>query len=83
MKLSIWASALTIAAQVQAKGPFLETVGPQEHIIGNDIWNVTIGDIYGTKLFYKNRDIVGNAVGHYASYSLSHTSYYITAHFLT
>jgi hypothetical protein len=46
---------------------------------------VTIGDIYGTKLFYKNRDIVGNAVGHYASYSLSHPLYYyyMAAHFLT
>jgi rhamnogalacturonan endolyase len=69
MRLSIWASALTIVSQVQAKGPFLKTIGPQEHIIGNDIWNVTIGALYGTKLFYKNRDIVGNAVGHYASYS--------------
>ncbi|KFZ14685.1 hypothetical protein V502_05950 [Pseudogymnoascus sp. VKM F-4520 (FW-2644)] len=69
MRLSILASALAIATQVHAKGPFLKTVGPEEHIIGNDIWNVTIGRQYGTKLFYKNRDIVGDAVGHYASYN--------------
>ncbi|OBT83679.1 hypothetical protein VE02_07564 [Pseudogymnoascus sp. 03VT05] len=69
MRLSILASALAIATQVHAKGPFLKTIGPEEHIIGNDIWNVTIGKQYGTKLFYKNRDIVGNAVGHYASYN--------------
>lgn len=73
MRLSILASALAIATQVHAKGPFLKTVGPEEHIIGNDIWNVTIGRQYGTKLFYKNRDIVGDAVGHYASYSSFHS----------
>ncbi|KFY34829.1 hypothetical protein V494_06435 [Pseudogymnoascus sp. VKM F-4513 (FW-928)] len=69
MRFSILASALAVAAQVHAKGPFLKTVGPEEHIIGNDIWNVTIGRQYGTKLFYKGRDIVGDAVGHYASYN--------------
>jgi len=50
-------------------GPFLLTLNGTEHVIGNDIWNITIGPIYGTKLFYKNKDIVGNAVGHYVSYS--------------
>ncbi|KFY13776.1 hypothetical protein V491_06285 [Pseudogymnoascus sp. VKM F-3775] len=69
MRLSILASALAVVTQVHAKGPFLKTIGPEEHIIGNDIWNVTIGRQYGTKLFYKNRDIVGDAVGHYASYN--------------
>ncbi|KFY25884.1 hypothetical protein V493_04390 [Pseudogymnoascus sp. VKM F-4281 (FW-2241)] len=69
MRLSILAFSLAIGTQVHAKGPFLKTVGPEEHIIGNDIWNVTIGRQYGTKLYYKNRDIVGNAVGHYVSYN--------------
>lgn len=69
MRLNILALVVAAVHQVAAKGPFLLTVGPQEHVIGNDIWNVTIGAIYGTKLFYKNKDIVGNAVGHYASYS--------------
>jgi hypothetical protein len=79
MRLNIWVLFLTAVIQVQAKdsskGPFLQTLGPQEHIIGNDIWNVTIGPIYGTKLFYKNKDLVGNAVGHYVSYSLFPTFY--------
>jgi rhamnogalacturonan endolyase len=53
----------------QAAGPFLKTISATEHILGNDIWNVTVGELYGKKLFYKNHDCVGNAVGHYASYS--------------
>lgn len=50
-------------------GPFFMAVNDTEHIIGNDIWNITIGYTYGTKLYYKNHDCVGNAVGHYVSYS--------------
>lgn len=64
--------AITLAAFVQssrAKGPFLNTLSDTEHVIGNDLWNVTIGRTYGTKLFYKNHDCVGSAAGHYVSYS--------------
>lgn len=51
-------------------GPFYLKINDTQHVIGNDLWNITIGPIYGTKLFYKQKDIVGNAVGHYVSYSL-------------
>jgi hypothetical protein len=50
-------------------GPFYLKISDTQHVIGNDLWNITIGPMYGTKLFYKKKDIVGNAVGHYVSYS--------------
>lgn len=57
-------------SSIEAAGPFLKTVGEYEHIIGNDLWNITIGRQYGTKLYYKGHDLVGDAVGHYVSYSM-------------
>jgi rhamnogalacturonan endolyase len=70
MRLFFLAVAISEAWQaVQAKGPFLLKVNDTEHIIGNDLWNITIGQTYGTKLYYKDHDCVGEAVGHYASYS--------------
>lgn len=51
-------------------GPFLVTISETEHVIGNSIWNITIGQTYGTKLYYKDKDLVGNAAGHYVSYSV-------------
>ncbi|KAF3904960.1 hypothetical protein ABW20_dc0110632 [Dactylellina cionopaga] len=49
--------------------PFLIKVNDETAIIGNDYWNVTVGRQYGTKLFYKNVDLVKDAVGHYVSYN--------------
>ena len=53
-----------------AAGPFLK---PQNGswVIGNDLWNITQGPVYGKKLFYKGKDIIGDAVGHYVGYSNS------------
>jgi hypothetical protein len=51
-------------------GPFFLQLNDTEYVIGNDIWNITIGPTFGTKLYYKGKDIVGNAVGHYSSYSM-------------
>lgn len=68
MRLSSLVS-LALAAGVHAKGPFLQKVDDTTHIIGNDLWNVTIGRQYGVKLYYKGKDLVGDAVGHYVSYS--------------
>jgi hypothetical protein len=57
-------------AKSQAYGqPFLSRIDNQTHVIGNDIWNLTIGAHFGTKLWYKGFDLVGNASGHYVSYS--------------
>jgi rhamnogalacturonan endolyase len=68
MRFSSFVS-LALAAGVHAKGPFLQKVDDTTHIIGNDLWNVTIGQQYGVKLYYKGKDLVGDAVGHYVSYS--------------
>jgi hypothetical protein len=62
--------ALAAVQTVLAKGPFFQEINATTHVIGNDIWNITIGRQYGVKLFYKNKDIVGPAVGHYVSYSM-------------
>ncbi|KAH6664282.1 polysaccharide lyase family 4, domain III-domain-containing protein [Halenospora varia] len=61
-------AAIQVAAKPVSSAPFFTTVSDTEHIIGNSIWNITIGFTYGTKLYYKNKDIVGDAVGHYVSY---------------
>ena len=67
---ALGALALLGAGTVQAK-PFLQKINDTAHVIGNDLWNVTIGRQYGVKLFYKDTDLVGDAWGHYVSYSTS------------
>lgn len=68
----VTAAASLLAGMVSAAtGPFLTTVGSQTWIIGNEVWNMTQGPKYGVKLNYKDHDCVGNAVGHYVSYSTS------------
>ncbi|KAF9879562.1 rhamnogalacturonate lyase [Colletotrichum karsti] len=74
MRSAFFATALTalasnaLAAPAKAE-PFLKQVNNQTWIIGNDVWNMTQGLKYGVKLYYKDRDLVGNAVGHYVSYN--------------
>jgi rhamnogalacturonan endolyase len=74
MKLSVVAAAAaaSLLASVvgAATGPFLTAVDNQTWIIGNEIWNMTQGHQYGVKLYYKDHDCVGDAVGHYVSYSM-------------
>lgn len=72
MKISLVAPAASLFAGVvsAATGPFLTAVDSQTWIIGNEIWNMTQGPKYGVKLYYKDHDCVGNAVGHYVSYSM-------------
>lgn len=53
----------------RADGPFLSQVDNETWVIGNELWNLTQQRTYGVKLFYKERDLVGDAVGHYVSYS--------------
>ncbi|KAL1794330.1 hypothetical protein ACET3X_007751 [Alternaria dauci] len=66
-------AALAAAAPVEerAKKPksFFKDLGNSTWIIGNDIWNVTQNRQYANKLWYKGKDRVGNAVGHYVSYN--------------
>jgi rhamnogalacturonan endolyase len=48
--------------------PFLKPLSNSSWLIGNDLWNITIGPSYGKKLYYQNQDLIGNAVGHYSGY---------------
>jgi rhamnogalacturonan endolyase len=68
---SLFLLSLSVACVVRARDPFLIAIDNETHVIGNDIWNVTIGRTYGNRLFYKGIDLVGNATGHYVSYSKS------------
>jgi hypothetical protein len=72
---ALFSSALTtpLAAAPKSKS-FLTQVDNSTWVIGNGIWNVTQGRQYATKLFYKEKDRVGNAVGHYVSYSMKNLS---------
>ena len=67
-------AALAAAAPVEerAKKPksFLKELGDSTWVIGNEIWNVTQNRQYANKLWYNGKDRVGNAVGHYVSYSM-------------
>ncbi|KAH7133728.1 polysaccharide lyase family 4, domain III-domain-containing protein [Dactylonectria macrodidyma] len=66
---SLWALAAPLVAAGQ--GPFLSEVGDGSWVVGNDIWNVTQGSVYATKLFWEGvpgADLVGSAVGHYIGY---------------
>ncbi|TVY15723.1 Rhamnogalacturonate lyase [Lachnellula arida] len=64
----LYATAFAVAEPVLSK-PFLTPLNSTTGwIIGNGLWNITIGDVYGKKLFYGGRDLIGDAVGHYQGY---------------
>jgi hypothetical protein len=48
---------------------FLKDNGDGTWIVGNDVWNMTQEKIYGSRLYYKDQELVGEATGHYVSYS--------------
>ena len=64
--------ALTVEASTSttSTGPFLQSLNETGWVIGNDLWNITIGSIYGKKLYYNGRDLIGNATGHYQGYGM-------------
>lgn len=68
------AAAVDAATRVvgRATGPFLTQLDNQTWVIGNEVWNLTQQVTYGVKLYYKDHDCVGDAVGHYVSYSVSY-----------
>ncbi|KAI1309547.1 rhamnogalacturonate lyase [Xylaria venustula] len=73
MKILLLPIVTTLAGALptrsHATGPFLSQVDNQTWIIGNEFWNLTQGPYFGTQLFYKDHDCVGDAVGHYVSYN--------------
>ncbi|GME55056.1 putative rhamnogalacturonate lyase protein [Neofusicoccum parvum] len=52
-----------------AAGPFLQSLEDGSWVIGNDLWNITQGSVYGKQLYYKDKDLIGDAVGHYVGYN--------------
>jgi hypothetical protein len=55
--------------QAVGNGPFLTQLDNQTWVFGNDLWNVTEGPYYATKLYSSilpGHDLVGTAYGHYA-----------------
>ena len=63
------AAAAAVGASADAQAPFFRQVGTLTWEMGNDVWNVTQGRTWATKLWYRGCDCVGGASGHYASYS--------------
>jgi len=74
MKAHSLTLALTALPFVVAKGPFLQQTSNDTWVLGNDIWNITQGPIYGTKLYYQGKDAIGSAVGHYVGAGIKHVS---------
>lgn len=67
--LLLAASAAARRVSERATGPFFQKLDNATWVIGNEIWNMTQQYTYGVKLFYQGHDCVGDAVGHYVSYS--------------
>lgn len=67
--LSLFLGATFAAPAAELVKPFLiPRTATTGWVIGNGLWNITIGDVYGKKLFYGGRDLIGDAVGHYSGY---------------
>ncbi|KAF2009250.1 polysaccharide lyase family 4 protein [Aaosphaeria arxii CBS 175.79] len=63
---------IAVAAPLEERAKsksFLKQIDGSTWVIGNELWNVTQGQQYATKLMYKGKDLVGDAVGHYVSYN--------------
>lgn len=77
MRVIICAFSMLLAAVSGAPSnsvlskPFLKSLNSTTGwVIGNGLWNITIGDVYGTKLLYEGQDLIGKAVGHYSGYGM-------------
>ncbi|KAK8050992.1 polysaccharide lyase family 4 protein [Apiospora rasikravindrae] len=47
---------------------FLEQIDNTTWTFGNDLWNVTQGAVYASKLYFRGSELVGSAAGHYMGY---------------
>ncbi|KAH0167113.1 polysaccharide lyase family 4 protein, partial [Aureobasidium melanogenum] len=70
MKFVAVALNLLLVGVSQAKQHgFPKDNGNGTWVIGNDVWNMTQEQTYGSKLYYKDKELVGQAAGHYVSYN--------------
>jgi rhamnogalacturonan endolyase len=56
------------------RSSFLQQTNNNTWILGNNIWNITQGPIYGTKLYYQGKDAIGSAAGHYVGAGIDYVS---------
>lgn len=71
LRSAVLAATALLAQTSGAAGPFFKQLNGSTWVIGNDHWNLTQNYKYGTKLYHKGKDLVGDAWGHYVSYSPS------------
>ncbi|KAK8070874.1 hypothetical protein PG997_011077 [Apiospora hydei] len=69
MALLLGSSRTHALPSLAPTGPFFQELGNELWVIGNEVWNMTQGRQYGVELYYKDHGCVGDAVGHYVSYS--------------
>lgn len=79
-----WGVLNASGAEFPDRKSFLKEIDASTWVIGNDLWNVTQGRQYAKKLYYQGKDLVGDAWGHYVSYSMylliSEFSYWLLLH---
>ncbi|KAI0741100.1 putative rhamnogalacturonase [Earliella scabrosa] len=63
------AAVALFAHACAAKGPFFKQLNETTWVIGNDHWNLTQNYQYANKLYWKGKDLVDEAWGHYVSYN--------------
>jgi hypothetical protein len=61
--------AVSLGQVWAARPPFFKKIGADVHVIGNDVWNVTVNRVLANKLYFKGVELVGRGRGHFASYS--------------
>ncbi|KAJ4357149.1 uncharacterized protein N0V89_001724 [Didymosphaeria variabile] len=87
MKAHLLVGLVAAASPASAKGPFLQQISSTSWIFGNDIWNLTQGQIYATNLQYQGSDAVKSApdgesnLQYTAAKIVSNTSKYIDISF--
>ncbi|KAF4311980.1 putative rhamnogalacturonate lyase protein [Botryosphaeria dothidea] len=69
LRSAVLAATALLAQTSVAAGPFFKQLNGSTWVIGNDHWNLTQNYKYGTKLYHKGKDLVGDAWGHYVSYN--------------
>lgn len=63
--------------------PFFTRINSKTWVFGNELWNVTQKGNNAKPLYYKNKELVGKAVGHYYSSSTSlHFKLYLSTSLL-
>ncbi|KAF7587719.1 hypothetical protein BBP40_006826 [Aspergillus hancockii] len=65
----------SLALPTGRDAPFLEIVSSTEAIVGNSIWNATVGPSVVKPIYYQGKEIVGAAKGQYFSYVDQTTSF--------